>query len=280
MIGTFLGLALQSQAQTEPPLALGSDNATGDNRKAVADDSSSVEIPAVNYYARGGESKTEFSSTALMPRATGQARVKMAKEGSVSINAQFIGLESATKFGNEFLTYILWASVPKGRTHKIGELTWKGNQGQVVATTALHTFAMFVTAEPYVAVTQPSNVVVLKGGSPGSDTTQTVSTQVELLGHAYAPPGYDYEPLDISSGYSSELLQAMNARRIAKLLQADKYAPQQFHNAEDLYKYMIGSALQEKKPSRQLLQVAKVVAENYEEARSISTRQQKNRRKQ
>jgi hypothetical protein len=96
----------------------------------------------------------------------------MAKEGSVSVDAQFIGLESATKFGNEFLTYILWASVPKGRTLKIGELTLKGDRRQVVATTALHTFAMLVTAEPYAAVMQPSNVVVLKGGAPGGDATQ------------------------------------------------------------------------------------------------------------
>ena len=71
---------------------------------------------------------------------------------------------SATKFGNEFLTYILWASVPKDAPYKIGELTLKGDRRQVVATTALHTFAMLVTAEPYAAVTQPSNVVVLKGG--------------------------------------------------------------------------------------------------------------------
>ncbi len=178
------------------------------------------------------ESQIEFSSTALLPNATGQARVKMAKEGSVSINAQFTGLESATKFGNDFLVYILWASVPKGRTYKIGALTLEGNHGQIVATTALHTFAMLVTAEPYAAVTQPSNVIVLEGTSPNSNTTQAVLTKVELLADAYAPPGYKYEPLDTSSGYPSELLQAMNARRIAKELQADKYAPRQFENAE------------------------------------------------
>lgn len=273
-----MGLGWQSQAQSL--LSSRSDNATGDNWKRVSDVATYVEVPAVNYYVRGQETKVEFSSTNLMPGATGQARVKMAKEGSVSIDAQFMGLDNATKFGNEFLTYVLWASVPKGRSYKIGELISKGDRRQLVATTALHTFAMVVTAEPYAAVTQPSSVVVLKGRSPSGHATQTVSAQVELLRDAYAPPSYDYEEQDTSSGYAPELLQAMNARRIAKVLQADKYAHQQFQSAEDLYRYMMGWAIQEKKPSKQLLQVAKAVAESYEEARAVAARQQNNNRQE
>lgn len=268
----ILGVALP--AQTQSPSGSGSDNKVEDRRQD-ASNPASVEIPAVNYYANGRESKTEFSSTERMPGASGQAVVKMAKEGTVSIDAQFTGLDSTTKFGNEFLTYVLWASVPKGRTHKIGEITLKGGRGQVVATTALHTFAMLVTAEPYAAVTQPSSVVVLRGVSAGGDATQTA--QVELLKDGYAPPGYVYEAQDTSSGYPPQLLQAMNARRIAKALQAEKYAPQQFHSAEDLYQYMIGWAMKEKKPSKQLLQVAQAVAASYEDARAISIRQQKKR---
>lgn len=259
---------------------VGSGNPADDDRKQVGRSPGFVEIPAVNYYSRGGTSKTEFSSVALMPSVTGQASVKMAKEGSISIDAQFVGLESPTKFGNEFLIYMLWASVPKGRTYKIGALTLNGSRGQVVATTALHTFAMLVTAEPYAAVTQPSNVVALKSGAPNSDTTQAASVQVELLVDAYATPGYQYEPLDMSSGYPTELLQAMNARRIAKALQAEKYAPRQFENAEGLYHYMMDSAIQGKKVSKELLQVARVVAQTYEDARSISTHRQKSRQKQ
>ncbi len=279
VVGTLLGLAPPSHAQTPAPGASASDSAADDNRKQAPGNPTSVEVPAVNY-SRGGESKTEFSSTALMPGATGQARVKMRKEGSVSVDAQFIGLESPTTFGNDLLIYILWACVPKGRTYKIGAIVLNGSGGQIEASTVLHTFAMLVTAEPYGAVTQPSNVVVLKGGSLNSDPTQTVSTHVELLVDAYSPPGYRYEPLDTSSGYPSELLEAMNARRIAKEFKADKYAPEQFENAEGLYHYVIGSGIQQKKTSKKLLQVARVVAESYEEARSVSVRRQKNRKKQ
>jgi hypothetical protein len=274
--GVFLGLAAQPKTHTTLPLLAGAQNTGGDNQKQVAGNPVSVEVPAINYYARGGESKIEFSPTPLMPSARGQGRVKVLKEGDASVEVQFTGLTGTTKFGNEFLTYMLWGSVPQGRTLKIGELAVKGDRGQVVATTALHTFAMMVTAEPYAAVTQPSRLVILNGASPAADTTQTAPAHIELLGDAYAPPGYNYEPLDTSSGYAPEIIQAMNARRIAKVLQTEKYAAQKFQAAEDLYQYMIGSAIQGKKESKQLLGAAKAVAESYEEARAISIRQQQN----
>jgi len=278
--GAFLGLAVQPRIQATMQAPLATENALGDNQKHVAEKLGSVEIPIINYYARGGGGKVEFSPTGLMPSAKGQGRVKILKEGSVSVETQFTGLESPTKFGNEFLTYVLWGSVPQGQTLKIGELSLKGDRGQMVATTVLRTFAVLVTAEPYAAVTQPSSIVILKGVLPSSDTTQTASAQIELLGDAYAPPGYNYEPLNTVSGYAPEVIQAMNARRIAKVLQAEKYAPLQFRGAEDLYQSMIGSAIQGKQPSKGLLKIAKAVAESYEEARAVSIRQQYNLQKQ
>ena len=278
--GAFLGLALQPKIQARTQASPSSENALGDSRKEVAGKAVSVEIPVVNYYASGGEGKVDFIPTALMPSAKGQGRVKTLKKGSVSVEAQFTGLGSATKFGNEFLTYVLWGAVPKGRTLKMGELSAQGASRQVVATTVLRTFAMLVTAEPYAAVTQPSSIVIFKGASPAGDTTQTEAAQIELLGDAYAPPGYNYEPLDTSSGYAPELIQAMNARRIAKALQAEKYAPQEFRSAEDFYQYMVALAIQGKQVSKQLLKTAENAAQSYEHARAVSIRLQNNLQKQ
>jgi len=272
--GAFLALAAQAQRQTTPPPRAGSQSPTGDDHTQVARPVS-VEVPAVNYYAQG-KTKVEFSPTPLMPGARGQGRVQVSIEGSTSIKVQFTGLKDATRFGNEFLTYILWGSVPKGRTLKISELVLKGDHWETVATTALHTFAMMVTAEPYAVVTQPSSIVVLKGASATNDTIQTASAQIELLRDAYAPPGHSYEPLDTSSGYAPAFIQAMNARRIAKAFQAENYAPQEFEAAEDLYQYMIRKLIQEKKASKHLLRVANNVAEIFEKARIISVRRQQN----
>jgi hypothetical protein len=123
--GAFLALAAQAQRQTTPPQRPGSQSPTGDDQTQVARPVS-VEVPAVNYFAQG-ETKVEFSPTPLMPGARGQGRVKVSNEGSTSIKVQFTGLKDATTFGNEFLTYILWGSVPKGRTLKISELALKGD---------------------------------------------------------------------------------------------------------------------------------------------------------
>jgi len=270
--GAFLLLAFQAQGQTRDPRA-GSESPTGDNQPQVAR-RVSVEVLAINYFAQGREAEVEFSPTPLMPSARGQGRVKVSAEGGASVKVQFTGLKDPTTFGNEFLTYILWGGVPKGRTLKIGELALKGDRWEAVATTALHTFAMIVTAEPYAAVTQPSSIVVLKGASATNGTTQTTSAQIELLGDAYAPTGHSYEPLDRSSGYAPAFIQAMNARRIAQAFHAENYAPQQFKAAEDQYQYIIRKLIQEKKASKHLLSAAYDVEAIFEKARFISVQTQ------
>jgi hypothetical protein len=275
-----LGLGVLPEIQARTQSSTSSENAPVDNRKQVGEKVLSVDVPVVNYHAQGGGGKVDFTPTSLMPGAKGQGRVKILKNGSVSVEGQFTGLGSATKFGNEFMTYMLWGAVPKGRTLKIGELSLQGDHRQVVATTVLRSFAMLVTAEPYAAVTQPSNIVILKATLPASDTTKTEAAQIELLGDAYAPPGYNYEPLDTGSGYAPEIVQAMNARRIAKAMQAEKYATQELRSSEDLYQYMIGSAIQGKQISKQLIKVAQAVTQSYEQTRAASIRRQNNLQKQ
>jgi len=268
--GAFLGLVARVQAQVSG--AATPNPAQSNIQEPIRRDRDSIQVPLVNYYALGGAAKTEFEPTALMLNARGLAQVAITKEGSVSVKTQFSGLDSPTKFGNEFLTYMLWAVTPKGQPLKIGELSVNGDSARLVASTVLRTFGMLVTAEPYATVTRPSNVVVLAGKSMGE--TQPPSVLCELLRDGYAPAGYKYEPIDTNSGYAPELVQALNARRIAKAVQADKYAAQSFRSAEGLYEYMISWAIREKKPSKKLLQVANGVSDSYEEARAQAIRQQ------
>lgn len=269
--GTLLVVTVQPQAQTAVPASSSDttgDNQTGGSRPLV------TEIPAFNY-SLGDKNKVQFSPTDLMPGALGQGQVKASKDGSVSLDVQFSGLASPTKFGNEFLTYVLWGSVPNGKTLKIGELISKGDHARVVATTVLRTFAMIVTAEPYAAVAYPSSIVVLKVASFAGNTTRATPAQIQLQGAVYAPPGYKYEPLDTSSGYPPEVVQAMNARRIAKVSGAEKYAPEKFQAAESLYQLMTSVAIQEKKISKQTLGVAKSTALSYEDARELAVSNQR-----
>ena len=58
------------------------------------------------------------------------------------------------------MTYVLWGITPEGRANNLGEVVLDGDHAKLLSTTDLQTFGLIVTAEPYFAVTQPSDVVV------------------------------------------------------------------------------------------------------------------------
>ena len=78
-------------------------------------------VQAVNYEHRSGSSKLDFAGTDLMPSANGVAEVN-SKRGSIEIEAEFGDLQKPTTFGNEYLTYVLWAISPEGRAVNLGEV--------------------------------------------------------------------------------------------------------------------------------------------------------------
>ena len=120
---------------------------------------------AVHYRLQGGTTKVNFRGTDLLQRASGEARVE-GKKTNFEVDAKFEGLEDATKFGLEFLTYVAWAVSPQGRPVNLGEVSLDHNgSAHLKAYTDLQTFGMIVTAEPYFAVTQPGNMVVMESAS-------------------------------------------------------------------------------------------------------------------
>ena len=120
--------------------------------------------PAINYRPRRGDTKVDFKGTALMPQATGEAKVS-GEQGYMNVEAKFDKFASASSFGSEYLTYVLWAVTPEGRATNLGEVQISGDDASVKVTTELQAFGLIVTAEPYFAVTQPSDVVVMENVS-------------------------------------------------------------------------------------------------------------------
>ena len=116
-------------------------------------------ITAVNYRSRNWPTYVDFRGTDLMPGAEGKARVQ-SQTGSTKIEADLHHMSPANQFGSEYMTYVLWAITPEGRPVNLGELVLAGGHTKLLATTNLQTFGLIVTAEPYFAVTQPSNLVV------------------------------------------------------------------------------------------------------------------------
>ena len=163
---------------------------------------------AVNYRRAGGATKIDFQGTELLPQASGEAKVQN-KGSRTEIDARFTGFNEATKFGLEYLTYVLWAVSPGGRAVNLGEVVLKNGAGEVKAISDMQTFGMIVTAEPYFAVTQPGNTVVLENvfGPATLGKVENIDASYELLGRGIYSSSKDRKStrLNSSHGMSSRM---------------------------------------------------------------------------
>ena len=192
---------------------------------------------AVNYKHRSGSTKVAFAGTSLLPRAHGTAEVA-SKQGAIHVEAEFKDMASASQFGPEYLTYVLWAISPEGRPVNLGEvlLNDDGNS-KLNVTSDLQAFGLIVTAEPYFAVTQPSDVVVMEN-EIRNDTRgniEEVDAKYELLQRGQYETNVspaDLRPVEMDKKTPIELYEARNAVRIAKWTGADQYASESLKKAE------------------------------------------------
>src|SRR5215469_5094992 len=134
------------------------------------------DIPAINYFHRSGSTKIGFQGTSLLPQGKGSAVVE-SRRGRMVIDAKFEGLVPANSFGVEYLTYVLWAITPEGRPINLGEVLPSGSKAEINVTTDLQAYGLIITAEPYYAVTMPSDVVVMQN-FVYPDKTQGIIEQV------------------------------------------------------------------------------------------------------
>jgi len=230
---------------------------------------------AINYNHRSGATRIGFRGTTLMPQARGEAKVE-SKQGVIKIDAQMERLEPATMFGPEYLTYVMWAITPEGRATNVGEVLLNGGKTKLDATTELQSFGLIVTAEPYFAVTQPSDVVVMEN-FVRQDTTGTieqVDAKYELLQRGQytlnVTPS-ELKPLRLDRKVPLELYEARNAVQIARWTGAEQYAAETFHKAveglENAEGYLQGKA--GKKP---IGTVAREAVQMAEDARIITVK--------
>jgi outer membrane protein OmpA-like peptidoglycan-associated protein len=193
---------------------------------------------AVNYRHRGGSTTVEMKGTSLMPEVTGRAKVD-GKEGRLAVSVDVQHLAPARKFGGQYLTYVLWAITTEGRAVNLGELVPDGSgKSKIDVTTDLQAFGLIVTAEPYFAVTRPSDLVVAeniilqdtKGFEEPIDakydilegSEYTIDVPADQLPSSTAAPN---TPLD--------LLEARNAVAIAKAAGADQYAADSLSKSQE-----------------------------------------------
>jgi outer membrane protein OmpA-like peptidoglycan-associated protein len=232
-------------------------------------------VQAVNYKHRSGYSKLDFAGTDLMPSANGVARVN-SRRGSIVIEAEFGDLQKPTTFGNEYLTYVLWAISPEGRAVNLGEvLVGDNHRSKLQVTTDLQAFALIVTAEPYYAVRQPSNAVILENvvREDTKGTTEAVNARYELMERGgYIPTGYKFDPVVLNAKLPLEFFEARNALRIAQSEGAEQYASGSYQHAVQLMNNADGYATNRHIDKKPLIAVSREAVQTAEDARAIAVK--------
>ena len=188
---------------------------------------------AVNYQHRSGATKVDFRGTDLLAGARGEAKVE-SKQGYIEIEVEFDDLQPATKLGSEYLTYVLWAITPEGRTSNLGEILLNGTKSKLNVTTDLQVFALMVTAEPYYSVTRPSDLIVMEN-VVRADTRgkiEEVDAKYELLQRGQYKRLSNPLALKLDQKTPLELYEARNAVQIARAVSADRFATESFEKAE------------------------------------------------
>jgi outer membrane protein OmpA-like peptidoglycan-associated protein len=238
-------------------------------------------VKAINYQYRNGPTQINFRGTVLLPESKGDAVVE-SKAGRTEIDAHIDHLAPPTRFGREYLTYVLWAITPEGHPKNLGELlAGSSDKAHVRVTTDLQAFGLIVTAEPYAAVRQPSDVVILEN-QVRPDTIgniEPIQVRYELMPRH----GYTYNiPADLNAANGNgpmvsmgeyettlEVYQALNAVQIAQAAGAGRYAPEVMSKAQQ--ELANAQSLQAQKVDKSLvIMAAREAAQTAEDARALA----------
>ncbi|HXE12902.1 MAG TPA: OmpA family protein [Bryobacteraceae bacterium] len=234
-------------------------------------------ITAISYRNRSGWTKLDFQGTALAPKAKGSIDVN-SRKGYIQVKASVRNLPPAVGFGSEYLTYVLWAITPDGRPKNLGELLVdKNGNADLDVTTDLQSFGLIVTAEPYYAVTQPSDVVVMENVVRGN----TIGKQEEVAAkYELMPRGMYVKKMGSSPTFQMdkkvplELYEARNAIALSRGEGADKLAPDVFQNAQSLLQ-QAEEYQRRKAGSKPVIMTAREAAQKAEDARLITIRRER-----
>ncbi len=236
---------------------------------------------AVSYRHRSGWTKVDLRGTPLAPDATGHADVN-SRPGYIEVKTEMHHLLPAQQFGPEYLTYVLWAITPEGRSKNLGEVVLNDGSSHLDVTTDLQAFALIVTAEPYFGVTQPSDVVVMEN-IVRQDTLgkiEQTSVKYDLLKRGTytmnVAPG-KFQAVKTDKKIPLQLLEAENALQIAHYNNADHYAQDTYASAETLLRQ--AQAYEARNAgSRPVIMTSREAVQNAETARILALKRQEDER--
>jgi outer membrane protein OmpA-like peptidoglycan-associated protein len=276
--GLFCGMLSAQPSQAANPTQERVQSSTGTSIPIYRVIVTERTMKAINYQHRSGATMVGFSGTSLLPNAHGEAKVE-SKKGYIEIEVEFDKLQPANLYGAEYLTYVLWAITPEGRTSNLGEILLSGSSSKLNVTTELQVFGLAITAEPYFAVNKPSNVVVMEN-VVRKDTEGEIAemdAKYELLERGQYKGFVNQLALITDSKIPLELYEARNAVQIARAIGADRFASETFSKAENSLKQ--AEARQTGKSGRKpVTMAAREAVQMAEDSRAITVKRQEEER--
>ena len=215
-----------------------------------------------------------MAGTLLLPDGSGDLELKCGPDADIT--AHFKGLQPPTRYGQNFLTYVLWAITPERKTINLGELIADdSNRSKLQAHAPGEMFGFIATAEPYFAVRAPSNVVVLETRLPITAPVRTV-TLPERQAYTYNVFSGRFLSLNVAKPVSLNeyhtivaLYEAQSAVAVARAAGAEQHAKEQFDRAE----FLLNNAERSRKQGAaraMVLQILHEATETAENARAAA----------
>ena len=159
---------------------------------------------------------------------------------------------------------------------KLGEVLLGSNhRSKLDVSTDLQAFALIVTAEPYYAFRQPSNVVILENifREDTKGTTEAVHAKYELMERGgYIPTGYKFDRVVLNAKLPLEFYEARNALRIAQSEGAEQYASDSYRHAVQLMDNADGYATNKHIDRKPLIAISREAVQTAEDARAIAVK--------
>jgi len=274
-IGITTTMSALLMAQVPNPTQTNLPETTRDGRPIFRVTSVSKSVTSINYHHRQGSTIVGMAGTANLPKAEGEAKVE-SKTGATKVQVDVDKMLPAQSLGDDLLTYVVWAITPEGRAENLGELMLDGDHARLQSATELQSFGLIVTAEPYYAVSQPSDMVVmenvLKQGTTG--TISVIDAKYELLekgSFVNRLPAADRAKLRENKNAPLDLLQARHAVAIARSSGAGRYAADTMQKADtDLYN--AEAFFRSKGDKKKVQTLARNVTQLAEDARIITVK--------
>lgn len=168
-----------------------------------------------------GGTVVHMKGTRIEPMASAKMKIG-SRRGFVEIDfnrGDIKALQPARRFGNDFLTYVLWAVSIDGNATNLGEITFQNNKPvSINVTTPYQTFWLMITAEPDYAVSEPSSVVVLyslsQEGLKIDEDKKALPVPGKLFYYTHYAD-YDTSPATVVLNMPNEVLQAKKAIELA-----------------------------------------------------------------